>query len=77
MTNIILRIFSFYVQGFRRMRLGRLLWAIILIKLALLFGVLKLFFLPDYLDARFTSEEEKAEYVFENLLPVSQQRRLP
>jgi hypothetical protein len=59
------------------MHLGRVLWAVILIKLALLFGVLKIFFLPDYLDTRFTSEVEKAEYVFENLTNISQQRRMP
>lgn len=77
MKTIVYRIYSFYVQGFRRMRLGRVLWAIILIKLALLFGVFKLFFFPDYLDTRFSSEEEKIDYVYENITKSSQQRRLP
>lgn len=77
MKTIVYRIYSFYMQGFRRMRLGRVLWAIILIKLALLFGVFKLFFFPDYLDTRFSSEEEKIDYVYENITKSSQQRRLP
>jgi TM2 domain-containing membrane protein YozV len=77
MKTTVCRIFSFYVHGFRRMGLGRVLWAIILIKLALLFGVFKLFFFPDYLDSRFTNEEEKINYVYENITKSSQQRRLP
>ena len=36
------RIFRFYYDGFREMTLGRTLWAIILIKLFILFVVLRL-----------------------------------
>ena len=35
------RIFRFYYDGFREMTLGRTLWAIILIKLFILFAKLK------------------------------------
>lgn len=41
------KIVLFYLEGFRGMTLGRVLWAIILAKLILLFGVLKLFFFRD------------------------------
>lgn len=64
------RIVSFYIQGFRSMRLGRTLWVIILIKLVILFGVVKLFFFPDYLNSRFATDEQKAAYVFENITNV-------
>ena len=37
-------VIRFYIDGFREMTLGRTLWAIILIKLFVLFAVLKLFF---------------------------------
>lgn len=42
----IIRIFYFYRDGFREMTIGRTLWAIILIKLFVMFFILKLFFLP-------------------------------
>ena len=42
-------IFRFYVDGFRSMTLGRTLWAIILLKLFIMFAILRLFFFPDQL----------------------------
>jgi hypothetical protein len=35
---------SFYYEGFRRMTTGRILWVIILIKLFVIFVVLRIFF---------------------------------
>ena len=46
-NNIIYKIFHLYYDGFRSMKLGRTLWAIILIKLFVIFVVLKLFFFPN------------------------------
>ena len=43
------RIFRFYYDGFRQMTLGRTLWAIILIKLFIIFAILKVFFFPNFL----------------------------
>lgn len=43
------RAFYLYYDGFRNMKLGKTLWAIILIKLFIIFVVLKLFFFPDFL----------------------------
>jgi len=63
------RIFRFYRDGFREMTLGRTLWAIILIKLFLLFAVLRLLFFPDPLGGR--SDEERAEIVREELVRAS------
>ena len=40
------KVIRFYVEGFREMTVGRTLWAIILIKLFILFAVLKVFFFP-------------------------------
>lgn len=48
------RILQFYVTGFREMKVGKKLWLIILIKLFIMFAVLKLFFFqsktPDFED---------------------------
>lgn len=59
------------------MQLGRTLWAIILLKLLILFGVVKLFFFPDYLDTRFTTEDQKADFVFTELTQPLNKRRIP
>lgn len=44
--------FYLYYDGFRQMTLGRTLWLIILIKLFVIFAVLKLFFFPDFIGTR-------------------------
>jgi len=64
---MIKRIFSFYMDGFRRMTWGRKLWAIILIKLFIMFAILRLFFFPDLLKRDFESDQERADYVLEQL----------
>jgi len=61
------RIFLFYYNGFRSMTWGRSLWAIILIKLFIMFVILKVFFFPDILEKNFSSDEERSEYVLEQL----------
>ncbi|WP_084456580.1 DUF4492 domain-containing protein [Desulfogranum mediterraneum] len=62
-----IRIWRFYCDGFRRMTLGRTLWKIILLKLFIMFGVLKLFFFPDFLATNFSSDEQRADYVLEQM----------
>jgi uncharacterized membrane protein len=49
------------------MTLGKTLWAIILIKLFIMFAILKVFFFPNFLNSRFESDEEKAAYISEQL----------
>lgn len=56
-------IFRFYVEGFKSMTIGRKLWAIIIIKLILLFLVLKLFFFPDILATKYDNDAQRAEAV--------------
>lgn len=46
------RIYRFYRDGFLNMTIGKSLWLIILIKLAVIFLVLKLFFFPDFLGSK-------------------------
>ena len=68
-NNIIYKIFHLYYDGFRSMKLGRTLWAIILIKLFVIFVVLKLFFFPNFLKQH-AEEGHEAEYVATQLLDV-------
>lgn len=46
---------------------GKQVWAIILIKLFIMFAVLKLFFFPDILKKNFDTDEERSEHVIEQL----------
>lgn len=57
------RVVRFYVDGFKSMTIGKKLWAIIIIKLIVIFGVLKLFFFPDMLKSRYDTDAERAEAV--------------
>jgi len=61
------RVFLFYYNGFRSMTWGRSLWAIILIKLFVMFVILKLFFFPNVLNRNFETDEERGDHVLEQL----------
>jgi hypothetical protein len=50
------------------MTLGKKLWIIILVKLFILFAILKIFFFPDLLKKNFNSDEERGDYVIEQLV---------
>jgi hypothetical protein len=60
-------VFSFYRDGFAAMNLGRKLWMIIIIKLFVIFAVLKLFFFPDYLGTKFKTDRQRADYVIDRI----------
>mgnify|MGYP001778867546 CR=1 FL=1 len=49
MIQTVTNIWRFYRDGFRAMTWGRVLWAIILLKLFIMFVILKLFFFPDFI----------------------------
>ncbi len=57
-----------YIDGFRSMTIGKTLWAIILIKLFILFVVVKLLFFPNILKENYDTDRERAEAVRENLV---------
>ena len=59
-------IWEFYRDGFKSMTLGRTLWFLILIKLFIMFFILKIFFFSPYLKGK--TIEEKQEYVSGELI---------
>ena len=67
-NSIPLKIWRFYMEGFRSMTLGKTLWAIILIKLFIMFFILRLFFFPNILQQKYDTDEERANQVIENLI---------
>lgn len=66
--SIFKRIVLFYVEGFKSMTVGRYLWAIILVKLVVLFLVFKLFFFPNVLNRDYDTDEQRADAVRNTLL---------
>lgn len=61
------KIVDFYVDGFKSMTVGRKLWAIILIKLGIMFLVFKLFFFPNILEENYDNDDDRARAVAEQL----------
>jgi hypothetical protein len=61
-------LFRFYNEGFRNMSAwGRKVWIIIIIKLFIMFAILKLFFFPDFLQEKYDSDKQRSEYVLDQL----------
>ena len=60
--NVLYKVYHLYADGFRNMTIGKVLWAVILIKLFVIFFVLKLFFFPDVLKQK-ANRGDKAAYV--------------
>ena len=61
------RVYDLYADGFRSMKLGRTLWAVILIKLFIIFVILKLFFFPNFIKEH-APEGEESEFVATQIL---------
>lgn len=66
-NNIFHKIFRFYYDGFGSMTVGKKLWIIILIKLFIMFVILKIFFFPDILKENFSNDKERGDYVIDQL----------
>lgn len=65
--GLLRRVWSMYYDGFRGMTIGRYLWLIIILKVAVLFLVFRLIFFPNILQSNYDTDEERAEAVRTNL----------
>lgn len=69
MISAINRIIRFYYEGFRNMSWwGNRVWIIILIKLFVIFIILRIFFFRDFLQSNYDTERQKSEYVLDQLI---------
>lgn len=66
MSTIFRRIWLFYYEGFKSMTLGKTLWLLIIIKLFIMFFVLKPFFFKNELN-KYETDEQKSEAIIHNL----------
>lgn len=60
------RVYDLYYEGFKNMTIGRTLWAIILVKLFIIFAILKVFFFPNFLKEH--AQGDEAGYVATELV---------
>lgn len=65
--SLLYRVFDLYYDGFRHMTLGKTLWAVIIVKLAVIFLVLKLFFFPDFIKQH-AEEGKESDFVATQIL---------
>ncbi|MCR4583896.1 MAG: DUF4492 domain-containing protein [Prevotella sp.] len=69
-NSFLYRTWDLYYEGFRSMRLGKTLWAIIIIKLFIMFAILKVFFFPNFLKEH--AQGDEAGYVATELIDRSE-----
>ena len=61
-------LFRFYYDGFMTMSAwGRKVWTIIIIKLVIIFAILRLFFFHDFLQREFDNDKQRSEYVLDQI----------
>ena len=65
MKKLLIAIWNFYVDGFRSMTWGRQLWWLILLKVIILFLVLRVFFFHPTLAGK--DEQQRIEYISNQL----------
>lgn len=60
--------FTMFRDGFKSMTLGKTLWLLVVIKLIIMFLILRPFFFPNFLNSKFEDDQSKSDYVVEQLI---------
>ena len=66
--NNIISIYRFYIDGFKNMKVGRTLWKLIFVKLAVIFIFLNHFIHDKSIKTEYKTYDEKVEFVYKNLI---------
>ncbi len=71
MKNKIINFFKFiyylYYDGFKNMRVGKILWLLITLKLFIMFVIIKWLFFPDVLQEKFETDKQRSQYILNQL----------
>lgn len=62
------KLYQFYRDGFKNMTVGKTLWTIALLKIFIMFAILKVFFFPNFLNTNFKTDKEKSNHVVNELI---------
>ncbi|MCR4764965.1 MAG: DUF4492 domain-containing protein [Bacteroidaceae bacterium] len=68
MKDLIVKIWRFYVDGFKSMTIGKTLWLLIFIKLFIMFCILRVFFFPNFLNSVTDDDSQKDDYVSSQII---------
>ena len=63
--------YHLYADGFRGMTLGKTLWMVIIIKLFIMFAILKVFFFPNFISSN-AKKGGESEFVSKQILNRSE-----
>lgn len=63
MSSFFRKAYEMYRDGFRNMTVGRTLWIVIAVKIAILFLVVRLLFFPDRLAENYDTDAERSQAV--------------
>lgn len=62
------RVWNIYYDGLRHLPFwARIVCMIVIVKLLIMFLVFKLCFMPNYLNSHYTTDQEKSDYIFNEL----------
>lgn len=64
--NIFVSVWNFYADGFRNMTWGRPLWGLVILKIIILFAILRVFFFQPVLSGK--TDREKSDFVGDRLI---------
>jgi len=60
-------VYSLYYDGFINMRVGKTLWLLIVLKLFIMFAIVKWLFFPNVLQEQFHTDKERSMYILNQL----------
>lgn len=67
-TRAFRNFYMFFRDGFAGMTIGKTLWAIVLVKLFIMFAILKVFFFPNQLNREFDTNQQRSDHVRQELI---------
>ena len=65
------KLYLFYKEGFSKMTVGKTLWFIALLKIFIMFAILRVFFFPNFLKSNYDTDEERSNHVRQELINKS------
>ncbi|MCF6206406.1 MAG: DUF4492 domain-containing protein [Sulfurovum sp.] len=72
MIQTVKKIYRFYYDGFKQMKVGKKLWLIIALKLFILLVIVKWLFFPDIMQTHFTDDTQRSNYILDHLTQIKE-----
>ena len=66
-SSFLYKVFDLYYEGFRNMTLGKTLWTVVLVKLVVMFVIVKLLFFPNFISTN-AEEGHESEFVSQEMM---------